>query len=340
MQRLKLLHKALNMSTPRITRSASRKSTDGASVTVAPATPAGAKPKKNASVSNKAAAAKKQKATDQENGTKVPSKRTQMKPPETPPAKKSKKNATVTPAPSYTLGLHSTGDIDDAIPLLSGKERPAEPNMTNAPLITPRGSRLVAYTQETADISPSKSGAPRATTTTGNLLEEACAHLIKVDPRMEPLVKEFHCHVFSPEGLAEDVDPFRSLCSGIMAQQVSGAAASSIKKKFIRLFNSEAGEGDDESQWAFPTPEVVAKAEIPFLRQAGLSERKAEYIKGLAGKFASGELSAKMLIDATYEEVLEKLIAVRGLGQWSVEMFACFALKRMDVFSTGDLGIQ
>lgn len=47
-----------------------------------------------------------------------------------------------------------------------------------------------------------------------------------------------------------------------------------------------------------------------------------------------------MLFTATYEEVLEKLIKVRGLGRWSVEMFACFGLKRMDVFSTGDLGVQ
>jgi DNA-3-methyladenine glycosylase II len=47
-----------------------------------------------------------------------------------------------------------------------------------------------------------------------------------------------------------------------------------------------------------------------------------------------------MLFNATYEEVLEELIKVRGLGKWSVEMFACFALKRLDVFSTGDLGVQ
>lgn len=47
-----------------------------------------------------------------------------------------------------------------------------------------------------------------------------------------------------------------------------------------------------------------------------------------------------MLFNATYEEVLEELIKVRGLGKWSVEMFACFGLKRMDVFSTGDLGVQ
>jgi DNA-3-methyladenine glycosylase II len=47
-----------------------------------------------------------------------------------------------------------------------------------------------------------------------------------------------------------------------------------------------------------------------------------------------------MLFSASYEEVLEELIKVRGLGKWSIEMFACFGLKRMDVFSTGDLGVQ
>ena len=91
---------------------------------------------------------------------------------------------------------------------------------------------------------------------------------------------------------------------------------------------------------AFPTPEQVAAKDVAFLRQAGLSSRKAEYIKGLAEKFASGELSAGMLVGASDGEVLERLIAVRGLGRWSVEMFACFGLKRMDVFSVGDLGVQ
>ena len=90
----------------------------------------------------------------------------------------------------------------------------------------------------------------------------------------------------------------------------------------------------------FPAPSQVAPCAVPFLRQAGLSKRKAEYIKGLAEKFDSGELSATMLLRASDQEVLESLTAVRGLGKWSVEMFACFGLKRMDIFSTGDLGVQ
>ena len=236
--------------------------------------------------------------------------------------------------------IYSTGDIDDATPPPFPPDRPAEPHQTNAPLNTPGGSRLITYSAETLNCSPSKTGIPRPTTTTTQLLEQACAHLIKADPRLKPIVEKHHCHVFSPQGLAEVIDPFQSLSSGIIAQQVSGAAAKSIKNKFISLFNENNVEGEPQKPWAFPKPVQVAACNTSFLRQAGLSERKAEYIKGLAEQFANGNLSAEMLIKASDEEVLEKLIAVRGLGKWSVEMFACFGLKRMDVFSTGDLGVQ
>lgn len=272
----------------------------------------------------------------------------------------------------------------------SSLDRPAEPHRTNAPLITPQGSRHVTYPQGSVNVTP-VTNIPRPTTTTGHVLEQACAHLIQVEPKLQPLIEKHYCRVFCPEGLAEECDPFKSLCSGIMAQQVSGAAASSIKRKFISLFHPPVDSCIDDAS-SFPTPKQVTACNIAFLRecflcqpcpilkvmlyssfhyasrglslqkksrnsstspteketltpgittgQAGLSERKAEYIKGLAEKFVSGELGAAMLINASDEEVLEKLTAVRGLGKWSVEMFACFGLKRMDIFSTGDLGVQ
>ncbi|KAL8746964.1 MAG: hypothetical protein Q9190_001084 [Brigantiaea leucoxantha] len=219
-------------------------------------------------------------------------------------------------------------------------DRPAEPHRTNAPLKTPKGSKLLTYSKEVVDCSPSKTGIPPPTTSTGQLLDQACAYLIKVDPRLRNIIEKHHCHIFSPEGLAEEIEPFESLCSSIIAQQVSGAAAKSIKNKFVGLFENEQKTENSGRSQLFPTPNQVAISDISFLRQAGLSQRKAEYIKGLAEKFSNGDLSAEMLIKATDEEVLEKLTAVRGLGKWSVEMFACFALKRMDVFSTGDLGVQ
>ncbi|KAK2739116.1 3-methyladenine DNA glycosylase [Myotisia sp. PD_48] len=240
--------------------------------------------------------------------------------------------------------------------------RPVDPHRTTATLLTPRGSHITAYPNNIEDASPSKTGLPRPTTTVGNLLADGIAHLLAVDPRMKAVIDKFPSAPFGPSDLTEEIDPFHYLTSGIIGQQVSGAAAKSIKKKFVTLFldknkknnntntnideEPEKEEEKDDNDLTykvggyFPTPQEVLEFDLPTLRTAGLSQRKAEYILGLAEKFANGELSARMLLTATDEEVLEKLIAVRGLGKWSVEMFSCFGLKRMDVFSTGDLGVQ
>lgn len=266
-------------------------------------------------------------------------------PPPTTPNKRRKlvkdesKPPPITPTPS-AIGLmtghgtaasnYSTGDIDDAMP--APPTRPAEPRHTNVTLLTPGGTE-VPPTYSNFEESPSKPGV-RPTTTTKSLLDDACAHLISVEPRLRTVIEQHYCRVFSPEGLAERIDPFRSLTSGIMAQQVSGAAASSIKNKFIALFPPE------HCPSGYPSAAAVATTPLNRLREAGLSQRKAEYIQGLAEKFNTRELTVDMLMNGSDEEVMEKLVAVRGLGRWSVEMFMCFGLKRMDVFSTGDLGIQ
>ncbi|GAB1315177.1 3-methyladenine DNA glycosylase [Madurella fahalii] len=254
-------------------------------------------------------------------------------------------------------GVQSAGMTPAQKPRPAAVNRLADPSRTNALLRSPKTSRIIA-SKPVAAVSLSKlreghalTPTPTILTTTANILEEACAHLIKVDPRMKPLIEKHHCRIFSPEGLAEQVDPFEALASSIISQQVSGAAAKSIKARFVALFDDGGGGGSSSSSSSnsgdaattgrfFPHPSQVAATPIEKLRTAGLSQRKAEYLQGLGEKFASGELTTQMLADAPYEEVLEKLTAVRGLGRWSVEMFACFALKRMDVFSLGDLGVQ
>ena len=224
--------------------------------------------------------------------------------------------------------------------------RLAHPQMTNAPLLSPDGSGLVTsskdiVTEVSEDQTQKQKMPPRPFSTTENLLKQACDHLINVDARLKPLIEKYPCPLFSAQGLAEEIDPFESLCSGIMSQQISGAAAASVKKKFIGLFYPESSpEEKPQHPRHFPSPAHVAACDLSFLRGAGLSQRKAEYIKGLAEKFACGSLTNDILAKASDEEVLERLTAVRGLGKWSVEMFSCFGLKRMDVFSTGDLGVQ
>jgi DNA-3-methyladenine glycosylase II len=286
---------------------------------------------------------RKRKAPSKEDG---PQAEVEQQAPATPPSKRGSKAranaappATPTPSnaklmgePAFTNGA-DTGTTRRPKP--AAVTRLADPRSSNATLLSPETSRIVASTP-LDQVSPSKAAGVR--TTTANILDEACAHLISVDARMKPLIDAKRCEVFSPERLAEKVDPFEALSSGIISQQVSGAAAKAIKKRFVALFDDANANADAEG--AFPHPSHVASKSIEELRSAGLSQRKAEYIQGLAEKFVSGELSATLLHNAPYEEVLEKLIAVRGLGKWSVEMFACFALKRMDVFSLGDLGIQ
>lgn len=255
-----------------------------------------------------------------------------------------------TPTPAaVTLLSKGRTDLDHPLDDLSNLQpRPAEPHITNAPLATPNGSHTVqaygsspvkpedatpARKRKAKELVPPDVGAiPSASTNIDRLLKDAEAHLVSVDPKLKTLIEKHHCKIFSPEGLREVVDPFTALSSGIIGQQVSSQAAASIRSKFTCLFPS--------THPSFPSPSQVLALSLPTLRTAGLSQRKAEYIHGLAEKFASGELSAEMLVSASDEELIEKLVAVRGLGRWSVEMFACFGLKRMDVFSTGDLGVQ
>ncbi|RDL38059.1 uncharacterized protein BP5553_05492 [Venustampulla echinocandica] len=254
--------------------------------------------------------------------------------PSTPKRKKPSKTVVPkTPTPAAIGQLSSPfkpGDADESSPP-PAVNRLAVPDGTNALLISPETHRRIS-SKPVDQVSPSK----RPSITTKNLLDDALAHLIEQEPKLKAVIEKHPCTVFSPEGLAEEIDPFKSLISGIISQQVSGAAAKSIKAKFVALFNDH----EDPTQHTFPTPSQVSSKTIEVLRTAGLSQRKAEYALGLAEKFQSGELTAEMLFSATYEEVLEELIKVRGLGKWSVEMFACFGLKRMDVFSTGDLGVQ
>lgn len=205
------------------------------------------------------------------------------------------------------------------------EERPASPHGTNAPLIAPQAN-------STAVLQIRR----HAPATTNTILDQATAHLLSVDSSLKSLIESHPCEIFSAEGLAELINPFQSLVSGIISQQVSGAAARTIKSRFIALFTPTP----TCPQPFFPTPEMVVACPNDGLRSAGLSGRKAEYVVSLAEHFIDGTLSPEVLSTAPDAEVIEKLTKVRGIGNWSAEMFLMFGLKRMDVFSTGDLGIQ
>ncbi|OAX44126.1 DNA glycosylase [Rhizopogon vinicolor AM-OR11-026] len=173
--------------------------------------------------------------------------------------------------------------------------------------------------------------------------EEAKAHLIRADHRFEDVFAKLRCKPFE---FLEQVHPFRALVESILAQQISWLAARSINHKFIRLYYPSLPEkvadySASKSQMDFfPTPHQVANTDVVTLKSAGLSTRKAEYVKDLATRFADGRLSTEKLLAADDETLADMLIEVRGIGRWTVDMFAIFSLRRPNILPVGDLGIQ
>ena len=130
-------------------------------------------------------------------------------------------------------------------------------------------------------------------------------------------------------GEERPADAYGALLRAIVGQQLSTKAARTIYGRILELFDGRT-----------PPPEQLLEASEADLRAAGLSGRKVEYIRDLAAHVISGELELDRLGELSDEEVVEEIVAVRGLGVWTAEMFLVFHLERPDVLSGGDLGIR
>ncbi|RDB16738.1 DNA-3-methyladenine glycosylase 1 [Hypsizygus marmoreus] len=240
------------------------------------------------------------------NGANQPSSTGEKRKPETEPASKSnQKRSRVAKAATSTQGTPST--------------LPQAP--LNAPSVTPALVPAVLMFS----------------------FEDAKRHLIGVDHRFEDLFDKMVCKPFQH---LERVHPFRALVTSILGQQISWMAARSINHRFIRLYDPSIPEKHTDYEEHknptsfFPTPQQVVETDLATLRSAGLSGRKAEYVKDLATRFADGRLSTEKLVQASDDELAQMLIEVRGIGRWTVDMFAIFSLRRPDILPVGDLGVQ
>ncbi|HXR31847.1 MAG TPA: DNA-3-methyladenine glycosylase 2 family protein [Solirubrobacterales bacterium] len=124
-------------------------------------------------------------------------------------------------------------------------------------------------------------------------------------------------------------DAYGALLRAIVGQQLSTKAARTIYGRVLELFDGHT-----------PAPEQLLEAEEAELRGAGLSGRKVEYVRDLAAHVIDGELELDRLSELSDEQVIAEIVAVRGLGLWTAEMFLIFHLERPDVLSGGDLGIR
>jgi DNA-3-methyladenine glycosylase II len=149
------------------------------------------------------------------------------------------------------------------------------------------------------------------------------------DPVMARLIDEHHDLVKADLRRERPGDAYGALLRSIVGQQLSTKAASTIYGRMLELFGGHA-----------PTPKQLLKANPDKIRAAGLSRPKIAYLRDLAQHVEEGTLELERLPDLPDEEVSAQLTAIKGLGQWTADMFLMFHLGRPDVLPVGDQGIR
>jgi DNA-3-methyladenine glycosylase II len=149
------------------------------------------------------------------------------------------------------------------------------------------------------------------------------------DPVMRRLVDELG--PLDEEGRRRDRprEAYGALVRSIVGQQLSTKAARTIYDRLTALFDGRT-----------PSPAELLAADPEEVRSAGLSRPKVSYLRSLAEHVESGELELDRLSKLSDDEVSAQLTAVKGLGQWTADMFLIFHLRRPDILPVGDLGIR
>jgi DNA-3-methyladenine glycosylase II len=119
------------------------------------------------------------------------------------------------------------------------------------------------------------------------------------------------------------------LCSSIMSQQLNTKVAAVIYNRFLDLYKNRK-----------PCPQQIIDTPVETLRSTGLSNAKAQYVQNVCRFFLAEKITDAKLHKMSNEELIKYLSAIKGVGQWTVEMILMFTLGREDVFALDDLGIQ
>jgi DNA-3-methyladenine glycosylase II len=166
---------------------------------------------------------------------------------------------------------------------------------------------------------PSKT--PAIKVATPGYWEEACKHLAKKDRVMRRLIPQFGDASLQSRG-----DAFVTLARSIVGQQISVKAAQSVWDRFVVLPRKM-------------TPANVLKLKVDDMRAAGLSARKVEYLVDLSLHFDGGLLSTQKWVSMSDDAIIDELVAIRGIGRWTAEMFLIFYLLRPNVLPLDDVGL-
>ena len=158
--------------------------------------------------------------------------------------------------------------------------------------------------------------------------DEAHRHLSASDKRLAQLISRSRRYGIEPNARMR---PFDALAESIAYQQLNGKAAATIWKRVRAIFPKRK----------FLDPKLVLETPDEKLRGAGLSRSKVTALKDLAAKTIDGTVpTALAMARMTDDEIVERLIQVRGIGRWTVEMLLLFDLGRPDVWPVHDYGVR
>jgi DNA-3-methyladenine glycosylase II len=156
--------------------------------------------------------------------------------------------------------------------------------------------------------------------------DDACKHLARRDRVMKKLIPQFGEARLQSRG-----DAFTTLARSIVGQQISVKAAQSVWDRFVALV-------DCAPTTRLPPAEVL-KVKNDAMRAAGLSLRKVDYLRDLATHFSAGQVHVRQWQQMEDEAIIDELVAIRGIGRWTAEMFLIFHLMRPNVLPVDDLGL-
>jgi len=156
--------------------------------------------------------------------------------------------------------------------------------------------------------------------------QTACTQLMKQDRILRKLIPKYP----QAEFLTTRGDPFQTLARAIVGQQISVKAAQSVWDRLLET---------NRAQHKHFNAKNILQLEPSLLRAAGLSTRKVEYMRDLANHFENGGLCHAQWDQLDDETVIKELVAIRGIGRWTAEMFLIFYLMRPNVLPLDDIGL-
>ena len=156
----------------------------------------------------------------------------------------------------------------------------------------------------------------------------------RADQAMAGLVEQFYgLH------LPHTASVFEALVLAVLGQQISTSVARIIRTLLIETFGPSA-EFDGETYYAFPRPASIWASSPAELHTMKLTQRKSEYVHGLAGSALDPEMGLECLEELTDREIVEKLVALRGVGMWTAQWALIRAVGRPDALPLGDLALR